>query len=354
MLYYAAIFPLPMRLRQMSQFTGQHILSVKQFDRDNIETIFNVADKMTPYAKRQKRTTVLDGAILGNLFFEASTRTRVSFGCAFNLLGGFVRETTGMSSSALAKGESLYDTARVISSYSDVIAMRHPDSGSVAEFASGSRVPVINGGDGPNEHPTQALLDLYTLKKELAHIGRTVDGLHITLMGDLKYGRTVHSLSKLLSLYKNIHFTLVAPDALALPDSVLSVIDNAGHKISIHESFEGHLESDIVYQTRVQEERFATQEEADKYRGRFRLNKQIYTEHCKPNTVIMHPLPRDSRLDANELDNDLNDNPHLAIFRQVDNGVLVRMALFALALGVENQIEKYDTEVPWYSSKHEA
>lgn len=309
---------------------------------------------MSPYAKRQKRTTVLEGAILGNLFFEASTRTRVSFGCAFNLLGGFVRETTGMSSSALAKGESLYDTARVISSYSDVIAMRHPDAGSVAEFATGSRVPVINGGDGANEHPTQALLDLFTLQKELSEVGKTVDGLHITLMGDLKYGRTVHSLSKLLSLYKNIHFTLVAPDALALPDDVLSVIDNAGHKISIAESFEGNLGSDIVYQTRVQEERFESKDEANKYRGRFRLNQKIYTEHCKPNTVLMHPLPRDSRLDANELDNDLNANPHLAIFRQVDNGVLVRMALFALALGVENLLEKYETQVPWHSTKHKA
>ncbi len=337
----------------MSQFTGQHILSVNQFDRESIETIFNVADKMAPYAKRQKRTTVLDGAILGNLFFEASTRTRVSFGCAFNLLGGFVRETTGMKSSALAKGESLYDTARVISSYSDIIAMRHPQSGSVAEFATGSRVPVINGGDGPNEHPTQALLDLYTLQKELTHFGKSIDGLHITLMGDLKYGRTVHSLSKLLSLYKDIHFNLIAPDALALPDSVLSVIDNAGHKISIHEQFEGHLKSDIVYQTRVQEERFESKAEADKYRGRFRLNQKIYTEHCKSNTVLMHPLPRDSRLDANELDNDLNDNPYLAIFRQVDNGVLVRMALFALALGVEDQLEKYETTVPWFSQKHQ-
>lgn len=338
----------------MSPFTGQHILSVNQFNRDSIETIFNTADQMTPYAKRQKRTSVLDGAILGNLFFEASTRTRVSFGCAFNLLGGSVRETTGMTSSALSKGESLYDTARVISSYSDVIAMRHPQEGSVAEFANGSRVPVINGGDGPNEHPTQALLDLYTLKKELDGKGRSIDGLHITLMGDLKFGRTVHSLAKLLSLYDNIHFSLLSPEALTLPDSILSTIEDAGHKISIHNTLDGNLKSDIVYQTRVQEERFESKEEADKYRGQFRLNQQIYTEHFKSNTVIMHPLPRDSRSDANELDNDLNSNPHLAIFRQVDNGVLVRMALFALSLGVENLLEKYQSDVPWFTAKDQS
>ncbi|MFT4926545.1 MAG: aspartate carbamoyltransferase catalytic subunit [Phenylobacterium sp.] len=335
----------------MSQFKGQHILSVNQFDRQGIQQVFDIAEKMIPYALRQKRTTVLNGAILGNLFFEASTRTRVSFGTAFNLLGGEVRETTGVTTSALSKGESLYDTARMISSYSDVIALRHPDAGSAAEFAKGSRVPVLNGGDGANEHPTQALLDLFTIEKELRNSDLKVDGMHITLMGDLKHGRTVHSLSKLLCLYDNIHFSLIAPEALALPDELLSMIDNAGHKLSISDKFEGHLDSDIVYQTRVQEERFASKEEANQHRGRFRLNQQIYTEHCKSNTVIMHPLPRDSRADANELDNDMNLNPHLAIFRQADNGVLVRMALFALTLGIEHLLEKYEAEVPWFTNK---
>ena len=151
----------------MLSFQGENILSVNQLDRDCIERIFAVAKKMEPYAKKQKRTNVLEGAILANLFFEPSTRTRVSFGTAFNLLGGLVRETTGMQSSALAKGESLYDTARVISAYADAVAMRHPDAGSVAEFATGCDVPVINGGDGSNEHPTQALLDLLTIEREL-------------------------------------------------------------------------------------------------------------------------------------------------------------------------------------------
>lgn len=332
-------------------FKGEHILSVKQFNRDSIQRVFEIARAMEPYALRQKRTNVLDGAILGNLFFEPSTRTRVSFGCAFNLLGGEVRETTGIQSSALSKGESLFDTARMISSYSDVIAMRHPQSGSVAEFAQGSRVPVLNGGDGANEHPTQALLDLFTIDRELAAWDQSIEGMHIAMIGDLKFGRTVHSLSKLLTLYKNIQFTLIAPNELAMPDEIVSAIENAGHKVRITDKLEGNIDADIVYQTRIQEERFPSQEEANKYRGKFRLNQEIYTKHCKSNTVIMHPLPRDSRLEANELDNDLNMNPNLAIFRQADNGVLVRMALFALTLGVENLLSKYECDVPWYSRK---
>ena len=335
----------------MSEFTGNHILSVNQFNRDAIEKVFEVATTMQPYARRQKRTTVLEGAILGNLFFEPSTRTRVSFGTAFNLLGGEVRETTGMSSSALAKGESLYDTARVLSGYSDIIAMRHPAAGSVAEFAEGSRVPVINGGDGANEHPTQALLDLLTIKREVEYQGKGIDGLHIAMIGDLRYGRTVHSLSRLLCLYKNVHFTLVSPKELAMPEPIIAAIDNAGHKLTITDQLEGTLDADICYQTRIQEERFPSQDEANKYRGKFRLNQSIYTRHFQSKTVIMHPLPRDSRAEANELDNDLNLNPNLAIFRQTDNGVLVRMALFALTLGVENLLSRYEKDVVWYSNK---
>ncbi|MCW8090964.1 aspartate carbamoyltransferase [Alteromonas sp. ASW11-130] len=335
----------------MADFTGNHILSVNQFDRDAIEKVFRVADNMAPYAKRQKRTEVLNGAILGNLFFEPSTRTRVSFGTAFNLLGGEVRETTGMDNSALAKGESLYDTARVLSGYSDIIAMRHPATGSVAEFAEGSRVPVINGGDGANEHPTQALLDLFTIKRELEYHGKGIDGLHIAMIGDLRYGRTVHSLCKLLCLYKNIHFTLISPKELGMPQPIIDTVANSGHKLTITEQLEGSMDADICYQTRIQEERFPSQDEANKYRGKFRLNQAIYTKHFQSKTVIMHPLPRDSRMEANELDNDLNLHPKLAIFRQTDNGVLVRMALFALTLGVESLVSKYERDVIWHSNK---
>jgi aspartate carbamoyltransferase catalytic subunit len=332
-------------------FTGSHILSISQFDQQDVETLFRVADAMEPYAQRARRTRVLDGAILGNLFFEPSTRTRVSFGTAFNLLGGEVRETSDIKASAISKGESLYDTARVISGYSDVIAMRHPVAGSVEEFARASRVPVLNAGDGPSEHPSQALLDLYTIRKEL-RINGPVENLRIAMIGDLKYGRTVHSLCKLLCLYRNIRFTLVSPRELAMPGEIVEQLLAAGHTVVETENMEEGLhDNDTVYLTRIQEERFADRKEADIYRGRFRLNQAIYTRHCKPNTVIMHPLPRDSRAEANELDNDMNENPALAIFRQTDNGVLIRMALFALVLGVSDQVHKHACDVNWYTAR---
>jgi len=336
----------------MMKFEGSHILSVSQFDREAISRILQISSLMAPYAMREKRCTVLDGAILNNLFFEPSTRTRVSFGAAFNLLGGFVRETVGEENSSLSKGESLFDTARVISGYSDVIAMRHPKMLSVAEFAEGSSVPVINGGDGANEHPTQALLDLFTIQSEMAPFNKGLDNLNITLMGDLKHGRTVHSLSKLLSLYNNIKITMIAPHALQMPDSVISTLSNAGHEIILTDKIEGNLACDVIYQTRIQQERFASKDEAELYRGHFSLNKEIYQQYCQNNTVIMHPLPRDSRPEANELDTDLNDLNNLAIFRQAQNGVLVRMALFALTLNVENQLSQYEKPVTWFTNKN--
>jgi len=333
-------------------FTGAHILSINQFQRQDVERVFAVADQMRPYALRKKVTRVLEGAILGNMFFEASTRTRVSFGSAFNLLGGEVRETAGFESSALVKGESLQDTARVLSGFSDVICMRHPQEGSVADFASASRVPVMNGGDGANEHPTQALLDLYTIRSELEAKGRTIDGLKIAMIGDLRHGRTVHSLSKLLSVYDNIEVVLVSPRELCLPESIIDSMRSAGVVVrESHELTGGISDVDIVYSTRIQEERFSSKEEADLYRGKFRLNQAIYTEFCQPNTVIMHPLPRDSRADANELDIDLDSNPNLAIFRQTDNGVLVRMAMFALVLDVAHLVDDYACDVRWYNSR---
>jgi len=332
-------------------FLGSHILSISQFDKNDVEELFRIADEMEPYAQREKHTRVLDGAILGNLFFEPSTRTRVSFGCAFNLLGGQVRETTDIKASAITKGESLYDTARVISGYSDVVVMRHPVAGSVEEFSRASRVPVINAGDGPAEHPSQALLDLYTIKKEL-NITNEFDGIRIAMVGDLKFGRTVHSLCRLLNLYKNITFTLISPGELKMPEEIIEELRQNGQTIIETEDMESGLENnDTVYLTRIQEERFEDRKEADIYRGRFRLNQAIYTSHCKPNTVIMHPLPRDSRAEANELDNDLNQHPNLAIFRQTDNGVLIRMALFVLTLGVQDEVHKSAVKVNWYTEK---
>ena len=333
-------------------FRGAHIISVQQFQRPDVERIFDVADSMEPFAQRKQVSKALDGAILGNMFFEPSTRTRVSFGCAFNMLGGHVRETAEIGTSSITKGESLYDTARVISGYSDVIVMRHPRAGSVAEFAEASRVPVINGGDGVNEHPSQALLDLYTIRKELQSGQRGIDGMHIGMVGDLKHGRTVHSLSRLLQLYDNISFNLISPRQLRMPAEIVADLRAAGHKVRQTEDMaKGLHDNDTVYLTRIQEERFASRLEADVYRGRFRLNQAIYTRHCQPNTVIMHPLPRDTRAEANELDEDLNQHPNLAIFRQTDNGVLVRMALFALVLDVVEQVPQHVQRAGWYTGR---
>ncbi len=333
-------------------FVGQHILSVTQFDRQAVSRLFGVADDLAVYAERARVTRVLQGAILSNMFFEPSTRTRISFGSAFNLLAGEVRETTEVSASSLTKGESLHDTARVLSGYSDVIVMRHPEAGSVAEFAEASRVPVINAGDGPNEHPSQALLDLYTIRKELATQGKRLDGFNIALIGDLRYGRAVHSLCRLLNMYEQVRFNLVSPPELCLPEEIEEELRSSGHQVkTFHTLEEGIHNVDIVYVTRTQEERFPTQEEANRYRGLFRLNQSIYTQHCEPNTVIMHPLPRDSRSSAQELDEDLNKNPNLAIFRQTDNGVLIRMALFALVLDVADDVHNHSQPVTWYTSR---
>lgn len=329
-------------------FSGSHILSIDQFDRSDIEKLFSVADKLEPYASKEKITRVLEGAILGNMFFEPSTRTRISFGASFNLLGGNVREITEVGSSSLAKGESLADTAQVLSGYSDIIVMRHPEIDSVQKFAEASRVPVINAGDGSNEHPSQALLDLYTIQKELSQNDKSIDGLRIALVGDLKFGRAVHSLCKILSLYNDVKMNLISPEELKLPIELVESISAKGVTITETENLEdGISEVDIIYVTRVQEERFKNKQDADKYRGLLSLNQSIYTANCEPNTVIMHPLPRDSRSDANELDSDLYENPNLAIFRQADNGIVIRMAIFTLVLDIEEKIDKSSMPVNW-------
>ena len=334
------------------EFLGSNIISINQFEKDDIELIFKTADSLIPFANRSKLTKVLDGAILSNMFFEPSTRTRISFGSAFNILGGSVRETTEMDSTSLKKGESLYDTSRVLSGYSDIIVMRHPIAGSVQEFSEASRVPVINGGDGDNEHPSQALLDLYTIKKELESRGKTIENARVALIGDLKYGRAVHSLCKILSLYKNISLNLVSPEKLKLPSSLIKELNVSSVSLKETDNIqEGISDVDILYVTRIQEERFNDVDEAKKYKGLMSLNEEIYTKNCEPNTVIMHPLPRDSRNDANELDSDLNQNPNLAIYRQTDNGLLIRMSLFTLILGVSDQINDSASDVNWYSNK---
>lgn len=259
-----------------------------------------------------------------------------------------MRETTGLATSSLVKGESLQDFAQVISGYSDVIVMRHPVEGAVDEFAESSRSPVLNGGDGSNEHPTQALLDLYTIGKELNSQKKSIDGLRIAVIGDLKYGRAVHSLLKLLKVFHNITVHLVSPPDLRVPEDLITEFKDAGHQVRHFDELERGIQSvDVLYVTRVQEERFSSVVEAIKYRGLLRINQSIYTRYCEPNSVIMHPLPRDSRETAQELSDDLDSNPNLAIFRQTDNGLLVRMALFALIFDVVDKVDDFSTPVVW-------
>ncbi len=216
-----------------SRFTRKgkpHLLSVDQFDRDTVEELLQVAEAMEPIARRRKVTRVLEGAVLANLFFEPSTRTRVSFGAAFCRLGGSVCDTTGFTFSSMVKGESIADTSRVVSGYVDAIVVRHPDKGSVAEFARHTHLPVINGGDGTGEHPTQALLDLYTIRREFERLGKTIDGATVAMVGDLRHGRTVHSLIRLLSLFKRIHFRLVAPRSLEMPPELVEAAKAAARR----------------------------------------------------------------------------------------------------------------------------
>ncbi|QJP70399.1 aspartate carbamoyltransferase [Burkholderia glumae] len=340
-------------LASQIQFEGRpQLLSVDQFSRDSVEALFRVADVMQPIARRRKISRVLEGAVLGNLFFEASTRTRVSFGAAFCRLGGSVCDTTGFTFSSMAKGESIHDTGRVMAGYVDALVIRHPEQGSVAEFARATNLPVINGGDGPGEHPSQALLDLYTIQREFSRLGKIVDGSHIAFVGDLKYGRTVHSLAKLLALYRGIRFTLVAPASLEMPRYIVEQISKNGHVIEeTTDLSRGLAGADVVYATRIQKERF-TDESFEGYTPDFQINQALVDAVCQRDTLIMHPLPRDSRPGANDLATDLNHDPRLAIFRQTDNGIPVRMAVFAVLLGVDHLVQHSMRDATWRSPVH--
>jgi len=340
-------------LRDHILFEGRpQLLSVDQFNRDSVEALFRVADLMQPIARRQKISRVLEGAVLGNLFFEASTRTRVSFGAAFCRLGGSVCDTTGFTFSSMAKGESIYDTSRVMAGYVDALVVRHPDQGSVAEFARATNIPVINGGDGAGEHPSQALLDLYTIQREFSRLGKLVDGAHVALIGDLKYGRTVHSLIKLLALYRDMKFTLISPPTLEMPTYIIERVAAGGHVIEQSHALDEALKSvDVIYATRIQKERFAD-ESFEGYTPDFQVNQNLLNTMCNPDVVVMHPLPRDSRPGANDLGTDLNHDSRLAIFRQTDNGIPVRMAIFAVLLGVDQQVQHSMRDATWRSPSH--
>ncbi|MDN3260521.1 aspartate carbamoyltransferase [Streptomyces sp. CSDS2] len=331
--------------------TGKHVLSSDLFDREELERLFVLADLLTPVARGRKATRVLEGAVMASLFFEASTRTRLSCESAFLRLGGGVVNSTGPEIMSIAKGESYADTSRVVSGYCDLLVVRHPEETAVHEFAAATNVPVINGGNGAGEHPTQALLDMYTLHREFARTGRGLDNRRIALVGDLRYGRTVHSLMKLITLYENLTIVCVSPAHLGMPAALLESAERRGHRIELSDSPQTALkDADLVYATRLQTERFAGQ--PTPYSDEFRIDKALVSRVCRDDTVIMHPLPRNSRPGSNDLAADLNSDPRLAIFRQTDAGIPIRMALFVSVLGAAEAVPDSLRRVAWYRPEY--
>jgi len=303
------------------------IVSVSQFDRPDLERLFALADRCAPVARGERASRALDGRLLANLFFEPSTRTRLSFGSAFRRLGGSVETTVGMQFSSMAKGETLEDTIRVIDGYADVLVLRHPDVGAARRAASVARHPVINAGDGPGEHPTQALLDAFTLRNECGRI----DGLRIALVGDLRYGRTVHSLARLLTRFDDVELVFVSPPQLAMPKSVTDVLDARGLRWSTADSLVDALRTaDVAYVTRLQAERFDDPAQAARFIGSYVVNRALLEEAGRTDITLLHPLPR-----LHDLSTDVDDLPGAAFFRQAHNGVPIRMALFCEIFGVE-------------------
>jgi len=301
-------------------FEGRDIISIKDFSREEINHVFKTARTMEPLVA--KGSDMLKGKILATLFFEASTRTRLSFESSMQRLGG---STIGFAEAEIAsvrKGENLADTVRTVENYADVIAMRHPLEGAARLAAEFSNVPIVNGGSGGEEHPTQALLDMYTMLKEKGRI----EGLKIALVGDLRYGRTVHSLAYALSLY-DIELYLVSPETLRMRREVLQTIKG---RISVTEKTS--LEKivpvvDVLYMTRIQEERFPDPAEYAKVKGSYRIDLETLSD-AKKNLIIMHPLPR-----VDEIAPEVDNTQFARYFQQVRNGIVVRMALLALILG---------------------
>jgi len=301
-------------------FAGRDIVSIKDFSRKEIDYVLEMTDVVEPMARKGSHT--LDGKIMATLFFEPSTRTRLSFESAMYRFGGNCIGFAEPKVASVQKGENLADTVRVVESYADVLVIRHPLEGAArlaAEFAS---VPVINAGTGAEEHPTQAMLDLYTIRKELGKI----DGLNIALAGDLRYGRTVHSLAYALSLY-DTNLYLVSPSTLRMRKEVLEEVSG---RIKVHELEELSKvipSVDVIYMTRIQKERFGSLEDYEKVRGSYRLAAEDLSS-AKPGLIIMHPLPR-----VDEIAYDVDATPHAKYFKQVWYGLLVRMSLIGLVLG---------------------
>ena len=315
---------LPFGDQQTAPWYGKDILTVKQFSRSDLEYIFAVAHEMRIMVERIGTFDLLKGKILANLFFEPSTRTSSSFMAAMQRLGGAVIPISEVKYSSVAKGESLPDTVRTLGCYADVIVIRHPEVGSAALAARHARKPVINAGDGVGEHPTQALLDTFTIHEELGRL----DDLTVTMLGDLKYGRTVHSLARLLTQFTNIKLNYISPDILRMPKDVMDEVAAKGIPQTEHATLGKVLaKTDVLYVTRVQRERFEDPAGYEKVKGAYVVGPEIM-KGAKEKMIVMHPLPR-----VTEISMDFDDDPRAAYFRQMEYGLYVRMALLAMVLG---------------------
>ncbi len=314
---------LPFGEKRDGRLYGKHILSVLQFTRDDLEQIFLVADEMRTLVERVGTIDLLKGKVLACLFYEPSTRTSSSFIAAIERLGGSAIPINEVRYSSVTKGESLPDTVRTLEAYADVIVLRHPDTGAAATAAKYCRKPIINAGDGTGEHPTQALLDLFTIREELGQS----NGLTVTMLGDLKYGRTVHSLARLLALY-DVKLNYIAPEILRMPLELIEELNGRGVAQAEQDNLESVLaDTDVLYVTRVQKERFENLQEYESVKNAYVITPEIMAG-AKERMILMHPLPRVSEI-AIEVDSD----PRAAYFRQVECGLYVRMALLAMVLG---------------------
>jgi len=307
----------------MGNFKGKDILHGNQFTKKDVDAIIRNASYFEKELKKKDSLNLLKGKILATLFFEPSTRTRLSFEAAMQRLGGGVISLGSVESSSVAKGETLTDTVRTVSQYADVIVIRHPRLGSAKEAADAVSIPVINAGDGAGQHPTQALLDVYTIHKELG----SLKNLTVSLVGDLKYGRTVHALVELLSLFRaKLYF--VSPDLLRIPEEIISNLRGKGIEVvETGDMVEATQTSDLIYMTRIQKERFTQVSEYEKMKGSYIINEE-FIKKLEKKITILHPLPR-----VDEISAEVDTYPGAAYFRQMRNGVFVRMALLAMVLG---------------------
>jgi aspartate carbamoyltransferase catalytic subunit len=307
----------------MTDFKGKDILDGAQFTREEIERVIAVADDFRQQLQGRPSLDLMRGYVMATLFFEPSTRTRLSFETAMHRLGGGVVGFSSAESSSTSKGETLADTIRTVDQYADIIAMRHPQIGSAREAAAVAQAPVLNGGDGAGQHPTQALLDLYTIQHERGKL----DGTTIVLCGDLKNGRTVHAGVELYKHYQ-CKLVMVAPDQLKMPAEIVAKLRAQGLTVEETPDLEAALhKADVLYMTRIQKERFADVAEYERLKGSYILNREMI-ERLQPNLTVLHPLPR-----VNEITADVDSLPNAAYFRQVGNGVFIRMALIALVMG---------------------